>query len=138
MFAKYPVKQDNASIPSRKVLIIEDDADSAVMLQTFLEISGHEASVAPDAENGLRQIESTIPDVIICDIGLPGAINGLEMARSIRAKGGGDAVLLIALSGYGGDENRRRSINAGFDLHLTKPTDLDDLVAVINRSNNKN
>jgi signal transduction histidine kinase/CheY-like chemotaxis protein len=105
-----------------RVLIIEDDADAREMLRVVLELDGHEVHVANEGLTGLEMALSLAPDVAIVDIGLPG-IDGYEVARRIRASDAGRAMKLVALSGYGQAEDRRRSREAGFDLHLVKPVE---------------
>lgn len=112
--------QDGARIPARRILIIEDNADAAEMLGRMLELHGHEVTVAATGDAGLRQAREDRPDIILCDLGLPGGLSGFDVAASVRADGG-SGPLMIALSGYGRPEDRARSLEAGFDAHLTKP-----------------
>ena len=106
----------------RRVLLIEDNADAREMLRTALELSGHTVDEADDGAAGLARAEAARPDAAIVDIGLPG-IDGYEVARRLRALAGGGDIVLIALTGYGQPEDRRRSEEAGFDTHLVKPVD---------------
>ncbi len=109
----------------RKVLIIEDNDDSAASLQILLELGGHEVATAPDGRTGLARCAEFEPDVVLCDIGLPD-MSGYDVARALR----GDprcATLLVALTGFGLEEDRRAASDAGFDAHLTKPANLDAL-----------
>ena len=80
--------------------------------------------MAFDAERGLEQARRFRPEVVLCDIGLPGALDGYDVAKALRADPELKSAFLIALTGYGQEEDRRRALEAGFDAHLTKPADL--------------
>jgi PAS domain S-box-containing protein len=108
---------------SRRVLIIEDNADAAESLQMLLELSGFEVTTAADGTSGLATARRFQPDVVLCDIGLPGGLDGYGVARELRADSAFQSVRLIALTGYGQAEDQRRAYAEGFDLHLTKPVD---------------
>ncbi len=112
------------SAGGRKILVVEDNADAADTLAEYLGALGHDVRVAPDGRTALGAVAEGAPDVVLLDIGLPG-IDGYEVARRLRARDGGARLLLVALTGYGQPEDRARSRAAGFDLHLTKPVDLD-------------
>jgi signal transduction histidine kinase len=122
-------------IPARqprqaRILIVEDHDDARISLQRVLQADGHLVSVAVDARAGLEAALAGSPNIAIIDIGLPGA-DGYSLARSIRERLGA-GVRLIALTGYGMEADRKRSADAGFDAHLTKPVDfvrLSDLIA---------
>jgi CheY-like chemotaxis protein len=105
---------------AHRILIVEDNDDSREMLREWLEMSGHEVSEAADGTSGLEVLLKERPDVALIDVGLPG-IDGYEMARRVRAALGKERMILIALTGYGSPEDRRRSKAAGFDVHLVKP-----------------
>lgn len=128
--------KDNKICP-RRILVIEDNHDSAEVLQTFLEINGHETVIRYSGESGLETAKQIAPDVIICDISLSGKMDGYEVAEEIRRHAQTQSVLLIALSGYGRSEDKEKSKAAGFDKHLTKPTDFDALVQLINSFDKK-
>ncbi len=104
----------------RRVLLVDDHKDSRRMLGIMLELSGHEVLEAGDGGTALSLAVSEHPDVAIVDIGLPG-IDGYEVARRIRAHPGTRSIVLIALTGYGHEEDLRCAIDAGFDVHLVKP-----------------
>jgi CheY-like chemotaxis protein len=106
-----------------RVLVIEDNADAAESMQLLLELRGFEAVIAGDGAAGLELARRFRPDVVLCDIGLPGALDGYAVARELRADPAFAGVRLIALTGYGQAEDQRRAHAAGFDLHLTKPVD---------------
>jgi CheY-like chemotaxis protein len=116
---------------SRRILIIEDDADSAEMLRVFFEINGHQVETAPDGESGLAEAYQRRPDIVVCDITLNGGIDGNEVAREIRSSPELGSVLLVALSGHGRVEDKERSKRAGFDIHLVKPIEHDKLLRLI-------
>jgi CheY-like chemotaxis protein len=96
----------------------------------LLRLMGHEVSVEHDGESALRRIEDERPDIILLDIGLPG-MSGYAVAERLRKTPAGRAAKLYALTGYGQDEDRRRSAEAGFDGHLVKPVLPGDLFALI-------
>lgn len=116
----------------RRVLVIEDSPDGAATLQDLLELYGHQVALAHSGSEGLRAVTEFDPEVVLCDIGLPG-ISGYEVAEALRSQPPGSLLLLVALTGYGRDEDRKRSRAAGFDTHLTKPIDVDELLKLIAR-----
>lgn len=122
---------------SRRILVIEDNIDSAEVLQTFLEIHGHEIIVKHNASEGLETAREIVPDVIICDISLSGKLDGYDVAKEICRQAQLGSTLLIALSGYGRPEDKEKAKSAGFHEHLTKPTDFDALISLINKHNRK-
>ena len=115
---------DLSTAPSR-ILIIEDDRDNRDMLRTSLEVAGHQVDVVEDGVGGVERARAMRPDIVLIDIGLPG-LDGYEVARRIRRDLGGE-IRLIALTGYGQPENRRRGAEAGFDAYLVKPVFADQL-----------
>ena len=112
-----------------RVLIVEDNDDARVTLQRILQADGHLVSAARDARAGLEAALAGSPNIAVVDIGLPG-MDGYQFARELRERLG-SGVRLIALTGYGTAADRQRSAEAGFDAHLTKPVDLDRLLALI-------
>jgi CheY-like chemotaxis protein len=114
----------------RRILIVEDNEDSALSLKMLLEALGHEAEVVHNGEAAIAATASRKPEVILMDIGLPG-INGYEAARRIRNDSAGTAMLIVALTGWGQEPDRRRSSEAGIDHHLVKPLDLDKLRLIL-------
>ena len=115
--------------PAYGVLVIEDNRDARETLRALLEYEGHRVEVTGDGPTGLARDEATRPDVVLIDIGLPG-LNGYEVATRIRARRAAEP-LLVAITGYGSVEDRRRSLEAGFDAHLTKPVLSNDLMDVL-------
>ena len=113
-----------------KVLIVDDNLDAADSLAVMLSFGGHDVATANSGPAALAQQASFDPDVVLLDIGMPG-MNGYEVAEQWRDKPGGERALLIALTGWGQEEDKRRAMAAGFDRHLTKPVDPTDLHAVL-------
>ena len=118
---------------SRRILVVDDNHDSAESLSTLLSLAGHQTWSAHHGLEALEIAERVRPEIILLDIGLPG-LNGLDVSRRIRERDWGRSVMLVALTGWGQDEDRRRSAEAGFDRHLVKPVDPDSLLSVVNRS----
>ncbi|HEY0512605.1 MAG TPA: chemotaxis protein CheB [Thermoanaerobaculia bacterium] len=121
------VPPEEAPERSCRCLVIEDNVDAAESLGLLLRLAGHEAEVALEAVEGLEKARRSPPEVVLCDIGLPGSMDGYAVARAFRADPALRGAFLIALTGYGQEEDRRRALEAGFDAHLTKPADLDVL-----------
>ena len=119
-------------VATRRILIIEDNADARAMLRHLLEAAGHEVHEAGDGRRGLEMALSLRPDVALIDLGLPG-LDGFEIARQLRASDDRRNILLVAVTGYGSPEDRERSLLAGFDVHLIKPVDPDMLAGVLSR-----
>ncbi len=109
-----------------KILIVEDNLDAARTLGRLLTRYGHEVTMAHTGRAGVEAARERHPEVVLCDLGLP-EMDGFEVARTLRKDPDTADARLIAVSGYGQDEDRRRSEEAGFDLHLTKPVDPADL-----------
>jgi two-component system, sensor histidine kinase len=116
----------------RRVLLVDDHNDSRRMLGLMLTLSGHEVFESGNGIEAIRVASSERPDVAIVDIGLPG-IDGYEVARRLRADPGTRSMGLIALSGYGQEEDRRCAFEAGFDVHLVKPVEAARLSETIAR-----
>ncbi|QJR11332.1 Sensor histidine kinase RcsC [Usitatibacter rugosus] len=115
-----------------RVLVVEDNADSAETLRTLLTLRGHEVDVAHDGPHAVERALATHPDVALVDIGLP-IFDGFEVARQLRAAPGGDAIRLVALTGYGQPEDRKAASASGFDSFLVKPVDLNALSELLTR-----
>ncbi len=115
---------------SLRVLVIEDNPDAAETLRDLLELTGHEVAVAMNGETGLRLAREFRPDTVLCDIGLP-EMDGYEVARRLRADPEMASIRLIAVTGYGRQEDREHSAAAGFDEHLVKPIDPAGLEAML-------
>jgi len=107
------------------VLVVDDNDDAAESLAELVEMFGHVAEVAHDGPAALAKARANPPDVVLCDIGLPG-MSGYDVARALRASAGG-ALELVAVSGYAQPEDLRAALEAGFDRHVAKPPDPDEL-----------
>lgn len=114
----------------RRILVVDDNADGADMLAMLLKLDGHEVETALSGLDALERVQSFRPDLAVLDIGLPG-LDGYEVARRIRASEVGDAIRLIAITGYGRQSDRERARAAGFAAHLVKPVEYSDLQRVL-------
>jgi CheY-like chemotaxis protein/anti-sigma regulatory factor (Ser/Thr protein kinase) len=126
--APAPAEAPSVAAGPLRILIVEDVDDTREMLRRLLELSGHEVAEADDGPTAVAQALALAPDAVIVDVGLPG-LDGYEVAARIRA--GGGRMRLVALTGYGRDENRRRAAAAGFDAHLVKPVDRTRLMLAL-------
>jgi PAS domain S-box-containing protein len=123
---------DGPSSPLR-ILIVEDNVDAAELLRTLLEMMGHRVELAHDGPQGVAAAKASRPDLVLSDIGLPGAVDGYALARAVRADPALASTVLVALSGYGQPEDRKRSSDAGFDEHLVKPAEYEALRDLMSR-----
>ena len=112
-----------------EILVVDDNPDGAESLASLLRLMGASVSVAHDGLSALRLVREGPPEVVVCDIGMPG-MSGLEVARRLRGQLGYQG-LLVALTGWGQEDDRRRSREAGFDHHFVKPVDPDELQELI-------
>ncbi|HZX81260.1 MAG TPA: ATP-binding protein, partial [Lysobacter sp.] len=108
----------------RRVLVVDDNQDAATTLAMMLELEGHATCVAFSAQDALARADGFRPDIAFLDIGMPG-MNGYELARALRDLPALAGIRLVAVSGWGGEEDKRRSAEAGFDRHLTKPVSIE-------------
>ncbi|MGH7818360.1 MAG: response regulator, partial [Candidatus Binatia bacterium] len=115
-----------------RVLLVEDNVDAAESLRMLLELLGHHVRVAHDGLSAFDVADADPPDVMLIDIGLPG-LDGYEVARRIRRHPHLKRTVLVALTGYGREEDRHRALSAGFDHHLVKPVDVDTLQGLVQR-----
>jgi PAS domain S-box-containing protein len=115
---------------NRRILIVDDNFDSAESLATLLEITGNNTSMAHDGLAAIEAIEKQRPEVVLLDIGLP-KLSGHEVCRRIRQESWGKEIIVIALTGWGQEEDRRKSKEAGFDGHLVKPVNHDELLKLL-------
>ncbi len=127
------VAEDGARAMRRlRMLVVDDNRDAADTLVMLLEASGHEMRTAYNGDAALRVAGQFRPDVVLCDIGLP-RVDGYTVASRLRADPQFVSTVLVAISGWGTDEVRRRARNAGFDFHLVKPVDLDSVNRILER-----
>jgi PAS domain S-box-containing protein len=115
-----------------RIAVVDDNRDSAVSLAVLLRLSGHETAIAYDGDAALATIREFDPDVVFLDIGLP-RMNGYEVCRQVRRISRARPVIVIALTGWGQEEDRRRSFDAGFDAHLVKPVDPETLIRTLSQ-----
>jgi CheY-like chemotaxis protein len=105
-----------------RILVVDDNHDSALSLAMMLSIMGHETRTAHDGESAVETAESFLPDVVLLDIGLP-KLNGYEVAQRIREQAWGASMFLIAVTGWGQEEDRQRSSEVGLNVHMVKPVE---------------
>jgi signal transduction histidine kinase len=115
------------------IVVIEDNPDVSDILVDWLQEMGHRVSLADSGESGVALIERAKPDVVLCDLGLP-TMGGLEVCRSVQAMGLDDPPIMVALTGWGRDEDRQRTRDAGFDHHIVKPVSPQKLLEVLRAS----
>lgn len=113
-----------------RVLVVDDNVDSAQSMGLLLGLEGYQVECAYDGEQALVSALRFRPEVVLLDLGLP-RFSGYEVARRLRGEPTGDDVLLVAVSGYGRERDRQAAREAGFDLHLTKPADPDEVLRVL-------
>ena len=129
-------------LPERKkteklrILAVDDNYDAAATVSMFLRFAGHEVEIAHDGEMALQEAIRLQPDVIILDIGLP-KMNGYEVARAIREQEWSRSTTLIAMTGWGQEDDRHKAVEAGFDHHLVKPADPQALLAILAEVQNR-
>lgn len=117
-----------------RLLIVEDNADSADLFRELLVAFGHDCEVAYDGESAIELAHRFHPRVVLCDIGLPGKMNGYDVARAFREQDGLRETFLVAVTGYGGAEDVARAHAAGFDAHMTKPMDVAEVEELLTRA----
>jgi CheY-like chemotaxis protein len=117
---------------SLKVLVVDDGRNAADILALFFEMEGHCVGVAYDGLEAVEKAEALQPQLILMDIGMP-KLDGLEAARRIRSQNGGQRIVIVALSGFDQDSHKRQSAEAGFDDHLAKPVNPNELRELIER-----
>jgi signal transduction histidine kinase/ActR/RegA family two-component response regulator len=128
-----PQETEEAAAPttlSRRILIVDDNKDAADSMALLVETAGHRVRTAYDGQEALDLASAFAPDVLLLDLGVPG-LNGFEIARHIRRQPWGKTVSLIAVTGWGQEQDRRRTAEAGFDAHLIKPVGTADLLSAL-------
>ena len=121
---------DSDASRGKRVLVVDDNVSSAETLALLISLSGHTTQVAHSGMAALEAVEAKHPDVVLLDIGLP-EMDGFEVARRIRQIDPNRQIMLVAVTGYGQEEDRRKSLEAGFNHHLVKPLDLDQLESIL-------
>jgi signal transduction histidine kinase len=129
--APVTLTQTVTDIP-RRVLVVDDNLDAAGTLSTLLQLLGHVAHCLSDPQQVLGTFEEFAPEIVFLDIGMPG-LSGYDVARALRAHPAGKDVMLVALTGWGQAEDRKRTAEAGFDHHIVKPADLETIQRICNR-----
>jgi CheY-like chemotaxis protein len=125
-----PSRPDRIAGRALRVLIVDDNRDAADTLGELVDLLGHESVVAYDPAAALARAAERLPDVALCDIGLPG-MNGYELARRLRALSAGHDLRIFALSGYAQPDDLARAAEAGFEAHLAKPADPEMLARLL-------
>jgi DNA-binding response OmpR family regulator len=120
---------------SLRVLIVEDDEDTATSLATLLQMYGYEVELASNGPTACRAVQANAPDIVLLDIGLP-KMDGWEVATQIREQSTWRRPLLVAITGFDADKDRLRSREAGIDLHLVKPVDAERLITFLGQFQN--
>jgi PAS domain S-box-containing protein len=128
-----PSARSRAPSQPRRILVVDDNVDGARSLEKLLKMLGHEVAVTHDGYTALDEARRFRPDIVILDIGLPG-MNGYEVARHLRKMAELRAVVLVALTGWGKEDDRKKSMDAGFNAHLVKPVELPDLEALLSNA----
>ena len=116
--------------PSRRVLVVDDNRESVETLSMLLQLKGHDARIAEDGDEAIAIADSYLPHVVVLDLSLPGR-DGYEIARELRARPYGTGLVLVALTGWSGNDVREKAAAAGFDFHLLKPVDWPNLEQVL-------
>jgi len=119
-----------------QVLVVDDNQDAADSLTALLELEGFDARTVYGGLAALDAVDALLPDIIILDLGMPG-MDGYETARAIRQKAGAERILMLALTGWGQSDARRRTTEAGFDHHLVKPVELEQIVRLAGARQNR-
>jgi PAS domain S-box-containing protein len=132
--AETPGTAPATTVPPLRILVVDDNTDTAASLAILLNLAGHETRTAHDGLEAVATAEKFRPDVVLLDIGLP-RLNGLDACRRIREQPWGKNTFLVALTGWGQEEDRRRSKDAGFDAHVVKPVDYSVLTSLLAQSN---
>jgi two-component system CheB/CheR fusion protein len=125
-----PLGTGRETMPHHRVLVVEDNVDAAETLREMLLLWDHDVEVVHDGRDGVARARAFHPDVVLCDIGLPG-MDGYAVARALRADPSVSSAYLVAVTGYASPEDARRAVGAGFDLHLGKPVPIEVLEEVL-------
>jgi CheY-like chemotaxis protein len=117
-------------VPRRKILVVDDNRDGADMLALRLKLAGQDVLTAYDGRSAIALAKANRPDLVLLDIGLP-EMDGYAVARELRAAEETRAAILVAVTGFGTDDDRARAAAAGFDHHVVKPIDTDQLKTIL-------
>jgi CheY-like chemotaxis protein len=120
--AEAPVVEAHTDGVQRRVLVVDDNRDAAESLRMLLSLEGHQVCTVHDGPSAIDAAQKHRPDIVLLDLGLPG-MDGYQVARRLRALAGLGEMLLVAMTGYGQEDDRRRCLEAGFDHHVVKPAD---------------
>jgi CheY-like chemotaxis protein len=126
------IARTRPAVAGRRVLVVDDNADAAETVAAYLRLEGHETKVVTEGAEVLGSARVFEPQVVVLDIGLPG-LDGYQIARQLRSHPETSEALLVAVTGYGRDEDRARAADAGFDCHFVKPADPVEIQAAIER-----
>ena len=134
-----PAKRRDASVSvekatpvhSRRILVVDDNVDSAESMAVLMKLLGHQIAIAYDGESALETAGTFKPEIIILDVGLP-RMHGYQVAERLRALPENKNLVIVALTGYGREQDRRRAMDAGFDYHFVKPMDFGTLELLVN------
>jgi CheY-like chemotaxis protein len=118
------------SAPGQRVLLVDDNMDSSEPLSLLLQAKGHETRLAVEGQGAIEMADEFLPNCVILDLGLPG-IDGYEVARRLRERPYGAKLTLVALTGWAGKDVRVKAAEAGFDYHLVKPVNLEELERIV-------
>ena len=121
---------DGGRMGRMRILVVDDDRSVRDALRRALTLAGYEVQMAEGGQQALTQVASGVPEAVVLDIGMPD-IDGHEVCARIRSQPWGGSVMLIAVSGWGQESDRRRSARAGFNMHLVKPVDPDALLRIV-------
>ena len=131
-----PQETVEPSGPYLRVLVVDDNVDAAKLMAMLVKAAGHDTQTAHDGPTAVQAALDYRPDVMLLDIGLP-KMNGYEVAKRIRKEPVLEHVVLVAMTGYGQEDDRKRSLEAGFNHHLVKPGDFKDVRAILAAASEK-
>jgi CheY-like chemotaxis protein len=117
-------------MPKCRILVVDDNRDSADSLATLLKVIGYDTHTAYDGDEAVTTARTFSPEVVLLDIGMP-KVDGYHACHRIREESGGKEMFLVALTGWGQDEDRRRAEEAGFNHHMVKPVEVDALLTLL-------
>lgn len=119
-----------SEVTGRRVLVVDDNRDSTETLSMLLGVKGHTTRVAADGEEAIKAAEEFRPEIVLLDLSLP-KLDGYEVARELRQRPYGASMLLVAVTGWSGNDVRAKAAEAGFDFHLLKPFDWEHLDKIL-------